>query len=176
MIRTPARRHLSSALRQLSPARRQLSFAVLLLIFAAGCASLGRSVFATPTVELKDVKVRSIGLQGGTVDVILSVDNSNDYRLDATHLTYNLYVDTLKVFSGDLTRTVTLEPRKKTEVTVPVNFSVQELVRATQVLGKTGGVDYRVEGVVTAVTPGATFTRAYTGEGHFDDIGSLRPM
>jgi len=148
---------------------------LLTVILLSACASLGKSVFATPTVELKDLKVRSIGLQGGSVDVIVTVDNLNDYRLDATHLTYNLYVDTNKVFFGEIKRTVTLEPNKKTEVVIPVAFSIQDLMRATQLLGKTGGVDYRVEGEVTAVTPAHTFVRAYKGNGHFDDIGSLRP-
>ncbi len=152
--------------------KKILWFGVLAL---SACASLGRSVFATPTVELKELKVRSIGFSGGTVDVIVNVNNSNDYRLDATHLTYNLYVDTNKVFFGEIKRTVTLEANKKTEVTIPVQFSIQDLVRATQLLGKTGGVDYRVVGEVTAATPGATFTRPYAGKGHFDDIGSLRP-
>ena len=148
---------------------------VCFLLLVSACASLGRSVFATPTVELKDLKVRAIGFQGGTVDVIVAVNNTNDYRLDATHLTYNLWVDTNKVFFGEIKKTVTLEPNKKTEVVIPVQFSIQDLQRAIQLLGKSGGVDYRVDGEVTAVTPGATFVRPYAGKGHFDDIGSLRP-
>ena len=132
-------------------------------------------MFATPTVELRDIRMKAIGLQGGSMDIILSVDNPNDYRLDATRLTYNLFVDTMRVAFGEIRKTATLEPHKKSEVVVPVSFSIQELIRATQLLSKAGGVDYHVTGEVTAATPTGSFTRPYKGEGHFDNIASLRP-
>ncbi len=148
----------------------------LLLVFAlTGCASLGRSVFATPIVELKDVRLKGIGFQGGSMDIILEVMNPNDYRLDATKLTYNLFVDTNRVAFGEIKQTATLEAHKKTQVVVPVSFSINELIRATQLMSKTGGVDYHVVGEVTAATPGGSFTRPYKGDGHFDNIASLKP-
>ena len=153
----------------------RLRSSVLLLFALSGCASLGHHLFATPTVELKDIRMKAIGLQGGSMDVILSVDNPNDYRLDATRLTYNLFVDTMRVAFGEIRKTATLEAHKKSEVVVPVSFSIQELVRATQLLSKTGGVDYHVNGEVTAATPTGSFTRPYKGEGHFDNIATLRP-
>lgn len=148
---------------------------VLLSLALAGCATLGRSVFATPTVELKDIRMKAIGLQGGSMDILLNVTNPNDYRLDATHLTYNLYVDTIKVAYGEIRKTATLEAHKKNEVIVPVTFTMQELIRASQLFSQTGGVDYRVTGVVTATTPGGSFTRPYSGSGHFDNISALHP-
>jgi LEA14-like dessication related protein len=154
---------------------RRLPSAVLCVIALSGCASLGRRLFATPTVELKDIHMKAIGLQGGSMDIILSVDNPNDYRLDATRLTYNLFVDTMRVAFGEIRKTATLEAHKKSEVVVPVSFSMQELIRATQLLSRTGGVDYRVNGEVTAATPTGSFTRQYAGQGHFDNIASLRP-
>ena len=136
---------------------------------------MGRSVFATPIVELRDVRMKAIGLQGGSMDLILDVTNPNDYRLDATRLTYNLFVDTMRVAFGEIRKTATLEAHKKSEVVVPVSFSIQELIRATQLMSKTGGVDYHVTGEVTAATPGGSFTRPYKGDGHFDNIASLKP-
>lgn len=153
----------------------RLVVVMVALAASAACASLARSVFATPTVTLKDIRMKAIGFQGGSMDIILTVTNPNDYRLDATHLTYNLFVDTLKVASGEITHTATLEPHRTSDVVVPVTFSIQELVKATQLLSKTGGVDYRVTGEVTAATPGGSFKRPYVGTGHFDNIQSLRP-
>jgi LEA14-like dessication related protein len=145
------------------------------LIALSACASLGRSVFTTPTVELRDIRMKAIGMQGGSMDLILDVMNPNDYRLDATRLTYNLYVDTMKVAFGEIKQHATLEAHKKTMVVVPVSFSIAELVKATQLMSQTGGVDYHVIGEVTAATPGGSFTRPYKGDGHFDNIASLRP-
>ena len=154
---------------------RKSAVVALFAITLSACATLGRSVFATPTVELKDVRMKAIGFQGGSMDLILNVTNPNDYRLDATRLTYNLYVDTMKVAFGEIHKVTTLEPHKKNEVVVPVSFSMQELIKATQLMSQTGGVDYRVTGEVTAATPSGSYTRAYSGKGHFDDIGSVRP-
>ena len=154
---------------------RRLPSAVFVLIALSACATMGRSVFATPIVELRDVRMKAIGLQGGSMDIILDVMNPNDYRLDATRLTYNLFVDTIRVAFGEIRKTATLEAHKKSEVVVPVSFSIQELVRATQLMSKTGGVDYHVTGEVTAATPGGSFTRPYKGDGHFDNIASIRP-
>ena len=145
------------------------------VLLLASCASLGRSAFATPTVELRDIRMKAIGMQGGSMDIILDVMNPNDYRLDATRLTYNLFVDTMKVAFGEITQHATLEAHKKSEVVVPVQFSIAELIRATQLMSKTGGVDYHVVGEVTAATPGGSFTRPYKGDGHFDNIASLKP-
>jgi LEA14-like dessication related protein len=154
---------------------RKASTLVLLAFALSACASLGRSVFATPTVELKDIRMKAIGLQGGSMDIILEVNNPNDYRLDATRLTYNLFVDTMRVAFGEIKKTATLEAHRKSEVVVPVSFSIQELIRATQLMSKTGGVDYHVTGEVTAATPGGNFTRPYKGDGHFDNIASIHP-
>ena len=151
-----------------------LRSSVLGLVLLAGCATVGRSMFATPVVELKDVRMKAIGFQGGSMDIILDVTNPNDYRLDATRFTYNLWVDTNRVAFGEIKQTATLEAHKKTAVVVPVSFSIQELIRATQLMSKTGGVDYHVTGEVTAATPGGSFTRPYKGEGHFDNIGTLK--
>ena len=147
----------------------------LALFASSACASLGRSVFATPIVELKDIRMKAIGFQGGSMDIILEVTNPNDFRLDATRLTYNLFVDTNRVAFGEIKQTATLEAHKKSSVVVPVSFSIQELIRATQLMSKTGGVDYHVVGEVTAATPGGSFTRPYKGDGHFDNIASLKP-
>src|SRR6185312_12336742 len=148
---------------------------VLGLVFMlTACATLARSMFATPVVELKDVRMKAIGFQGGSMDIVLDVMNPNDYRLDATHFTYNLFVDTMKVAFGEIHKAATLEPHKHNEVVVPVSFSMQELMRATQLMSRTGGVDYRVTGEVTAATPSGSFTREYAGKGHFDDVGSVR--
>ena len=38
--------------------RRAWSVAAMVLLAAAGCASLGRGTFASPVVELKDVRVK----------------------------------------------------------------------------------------------------------------------
>jgi LEA14-like dessication related protein len=139
---------------------------------AGACHALGRSSFANPIVELRDVRLRGVGMEGGTLDVILDVYNPNDYRLDASKVTYRLFVDTTQLAVGEINKLVTLENGKKTAVTLPVSFTTRELFGAAALMSRTGSLEYRVAGEVTVATPFGSFTRPYEGKGRFD---SLRP-
>ena len=145
-----------------------VTFAVCLS--TAACSALGRASFANPVVELKDVRITGIGLQGGNVDVILVVYNPNDFRLDASKVTYTLFVDTAQIAMGAVTKAVTFENLKKTEIILPISFTAREMFGAAAALTRTGSVDYRVIGEVTMATPFGSFTRPYEGKGRFDPL------
>ena len=147
-----------------------MGLACVLLITSAACGAIGRSSFANPVVELKDVRLRGVGTQGGTLDVILSVYNPNDYRLDASKVTYKLFVDTTQLATGEVNKVVTLDNKKKTEVTLPVTFTTREFLGAAALLSRMGSVDYRIAGEVTVATPFGSFTRPYEGKGRFDSM------
>ena len=151
--------------------RTRLSVMALVVCFStAACAALGRASFANPVVELKDVRMKGIGMQGGSLDLILVVYNPNDFRLDASKVTYTLFVDTAQIATGEVNKAVTFENLKKTEVTLPVSFTTRELFGAAAALTRTGSVDYRVFGEVTVATPFGSFTRPYEGKGKFDSL------
>ena len=88
--------------------RRWLTVALAVVTVAAGCKTLARQAFSNPVVEVKDVKVTGVGPQGGSLDVILDVYNPNEYRLDATRITYQVWVDTSQVATGAIDGLVTL--------------------------------------------------------------------
>jgi LEA14-like dessication related protein len=137
---------------------------------SSACSAVARSTFGTPTVQLKDVRVKGIGLNGGSLDLVLDVYNPNAYRLDATKLTYNLFVDTNKVATGEVAQHVQLDDKKTTEVILPVTFTFQEMLGAAKVITGMGSVDYRVTGDVTVATPFGNFTRPYEGRGRYDTL------
>ena len=147
----------------------------LLTAFAAlgttGCASLSRQAFQNPVVELKDVRVKGIGLQGGSLDVVLDIYNPNGYRIDASHVTYTLLADSLQVATGEVTKLVTLENKKATTVTLPITFSLRELNQAANVLLQRGSIDYTVLGDFTLATPFGSITRPYKSKGRYDSLG-----
>ena len=72
------------------------------LVGVGACSKLGSAAFEQPVVNLRDVKIRGVGLSGGNLDVVLSVYNPNHYRLDATRLTYkvNLAGDSISLANG----------------------------------------------------------------------------
>ena len=139
--------------------------ALLAIFFITGCATLARQAFAPPVVEVKDVKVASIGLTGGTLNVTLSVSNPNEYRIDATRVTYRLFVDTTQIVSGEVDRLLTLENRGAAELVLPVNFGYRELGVAMREYTSKGALQYRVVGEFTLATPFGNITRPYSGAG-----------
>ncbi len=140
------------------------------LLTATGCATLARQAFIAPTVEVRDVKVRTIGLTGGTLDVTLDLQNPNDYRLDAKQITYQFFVDSTKVVAGVVDRLVTLEEKGVATIVVPVNFGFNELAFAMREYTSKGALDYRVMGEFTLVTPFGSITRPYSGRGRVEGM------
>ena len=138
---------------------------------AYGCATIGRNAFAEPVVTLRDVKLQGIGLTGGSFDVVLSVYNPNGYRLDASRLNYNLFVDTLRFANGTLNQQFTVQEKDSTIVNVPVNFSYAGVGEAGRQLLNTGSVNYRVAGDVTVATPVGSFKVPYDRTGRFSTLG-----
>jgi LEA14-like dessication related protein len=148
---------------------------LLVLLAAAalplnGCQTLARQAFANPVVEVTDVRVRSIGLMGGTLDVVLDIYNPNEYRLDAEKISYNFFVDTTRVVSGELDRLLTLEQKGRLSLTVPVTFGFNEMAIAMNEYLTKGALDYRVTGQFTIVTTFGRITRPYSGTGRVEGM------
>ena len=148
---------------------------LLVLLAAAalplsGCRSLARQAFANPVVEVTDVRVRNMGLMGGTLDVVLDIYNPNEFRLDAERITYNFFVDTTRVVSGVLDERMTLEQKGRMSLTLPVSFGFNEMAVAMREYVSKGALDYRVTGQFTLVTTFGRITRPYSGTGRVEGM------
>ncbi len=161
---TPFRRYLPGAL-----AAASLAGALL-----AGCATLGRRVFEQPVVTFKDVSLRGVGLQGGSLDVLLNVYNPNRFRLDATRLTYRVMVDSTPLGNGALDQRFVVQSGDSATVRLPVQFTFAGLGAAGRQLLRSGAVNYRVLGDVTVSTPIGSFTRPFDRTGQFTNFGGTR--
>ncbi|HEY4216908.1 MAG TPA: LEA type 2 family protein [Gemmatimonadaceae bacterium] len=150
-----------------------LALAASAAMATAGCAALGKAAFKQPIVHLKDVRVRGLGLTGGSLDVLLNVYNPNHYRLDATHLTYKLNMagDSMTVASGAIDSRFTVQDNDSTTVTIPVTFTYAGLGAAGRSIMNTGAVNYHVLGDVTVGTTVGSFTVPYSSVGRFTTSG-----
>lgn len=148
--------------------RRMIGIGVVVVAVLSGCATLARQAFTNPVVSVKDVRVKGIGLQGGSLDLILDVYNPNEYRLDASRITYQVWVDSSQIATGDIEKLVTLTDKGNSEVVVPVNFTFAAVQKALVHYAQRGSVDYRVTGVFTMKTPFGSITRPYAGAGRLD--------
>ena len=141
---------------------------------ATACASLGRRVFEEPVVTFRNVEVKGLGLQGGSLDVVLNVYNPNGFKLDATRLTYRLMVDSVPLGTGALDSEFQVQDKDSTQVRLPVAFTYAGLGEAGRQLIRSGTVNYRVLGDVTVRTPLGNFTRPYDRTGRFSAMSGTR--
>jgi len=151
---------------------------ILLVTAAAGatfavaaCSTLGKAAFRQPVVSLQDVKVTGVGLSGGSLDVVLSVENPNDFRLDATQMHYSVLVDTVPFANGTTTQQFTVEGKRTQQVHIPINFTYSGVGQAGRQLMNTGSVNYTVRGDVTVGSPIGNFTVPFSQTGRYSTLG-----
>ena len=144
------------------------------LIAGTACATLGRAAFEEPVVTLQNVSLQGLGLTGGSLDVLLNVYNPNGFRLDATQLSYRVYVDTIHVANGVMDSQFVVQAGDSSTVRIPVTFTYAGIGQAGRALLQTGTVNYRVAGDVRVGTPIGSFTVPYDREGRFSTLGTGR--
>lgn len=151
--------------------RKLVVVALLAMVgVVSACSAFGRGAFQEPVVTFKDVKVNGLGLTGGNLDVVLNVYNPNGYRLDATRLNYNLYVDSLLFGTGQLNDQFTVQKNDSTEVRLPLDFKWAGMNQAIRELINTGSVNYRVQGDMRVGSGAATYTIPFDRTGRFASL------
>ena len=152
--------------------RTMRKFGVLAAVIGvAACSALGRAAFQNPVVNLRDVRVLGLGTSGGQLEVHLGVYNPNNYRLDATRLTYRVFVgDSVGLANGALDTHTAVQAGDSTIVKIPVSFTYSGLGAAATQLLRTGAVNYRVAGDVTVGSVVGNFTGPYSTTGQFNTM------
>ncbi len=150
--------------------RVRMAMLASLLAIVAGCATLGRGAFKEPVVTLKEFTVTGLGITGGSVDVVLSIYNPNNFKLDALKMTYLVDVDSIQLGSGELGDRFVVNSGDSSTVRLPVRFTYAGLGAAGRSLITAGTVNYRVRGDFTVGTPLGDFTRPYDRRGRYSSI------
>ena len=154
--------------------RTKLAAAALGVFAIAGCASLGMGGFKEPIVTFKDLKVRGLGITGGSIDAYLNVYNPNGFKLDATRLTYKVLVGENPLGTGVLDSRFTVQDKDSTTVRIPIDFTYAGVGAAGRQMMQSGSVPYNVTGDVTVATPLGNFTVPYSGSGRFSAFGGAQ--
>lgn len=161
-----------------SPWRRSLArhstlaLAGLAVAAATGCATLGMlGRFVEPVVNFKDLRLTGLGLQGGSLDIVLSVYNPNQFNIEGVRLTYQLNVDNVHFGDGALDSRFVVPRGDSTDVRIPLSFSFAGIGAAGRQLVERGAVNYNVGGDLTVATPLGNFTRPYSRDARFTVFG-----
>jgi LEA14-like dessication related protein len=142
---------------------------VFAVALTAACAGLARQVFQNPIVNLRDVRVMSLGAMGGNLEVHLGVYNPNNFRLDASQMSYNVFVgDSIRMANGTVDTRATVQAGDSTIVRIPVSFTYAGLGAAATQLLRTGAVNYMVRGDVTVSSVAGNFTVPFRTTGQYN--------
>jgi LEA14-like dessication related protein len=103
-------------------ARRCLAAVTILAIPA--CSKIAERAFARPVIAVRGVKVHSVGLTGGSLDVALFISNPNPYPLPVRRASYRFTLsDSTEVGRGESAAAFTLPAHDSTAVRLPVDVS-----------------------------------------------------
>jgi LEA14-like dessication related protein len=153
--------------------------AALLLLLALGgaasCKSAVDRVFARPDVAFRGVRVGTIGIAGGSLDVVLAVANANPYALSARQVTYRLLAgDSTEVGRGATTQPVTIAARDSALIHLPLDVTWRGLRQVGREALSDGTVSYRVVGEIVVETPVGARTFPFDERGRFAALGAPR--
>lgn len=123
--------------------------------------------FDEPIVAMRDVRLAGAGLTGGSMDIVVSVYNPNDYAVQTPRLTYHLLVDTARVASGDYDAILELPARDSAQIRIPATFSYASMRSAGRSAASVGAVSYRMVGRISVGTPYGRLSAPYDRTGRF---------
>ena len=123
-------------------------------ITLSSCSRIAERAFAQPTIAVRSVKLKSIGLTGGAIEIALAIANPNPYPLPVQHAAYSFALrDSTEVGRGESAAAFTLPAHDSTVVDLPIDVSWQGLRAAARDASLDGTVDYVFKGSVTLETP-----------------------
>lgn len=128
--------------------------AALLLVTFSSCATLRNALtFEQPQVDLKRIDVTSLGLSGGTMDLVFDVYNPNDYRLRSTRLEVGLQLAGRDFGEALIDKPLDLSPQNHSSVVMPVRFEWAGVGAAAKSLLESQELPYGLTGAVLLDTP-----------------------
>jgi LEA14-like dessication related protein len=140
----------------------------------SSCARIAERAFAQPTIAVRGVKLKSIGLAGGSIEIALAIANPNPYPLPVQHAVYSFALrDSTEVGRGESAVAFTLPAHDSTVVDLPIDVSWQGLRAAARDASGDGTVDYVLKGSVTLETPIGNPNVPFQTSGRFTPPPSL---
>lgn len=147
---------------------------VATMLALSACSQIAERAFTRPVIAVRGVRVKSIGLTGGALEVSLAIANPNPYPLPVQRATYLFALaDSTEVGRGESAAAFTVPAHDSTVVQLPLDVSWRGLRAAARDAAGDGAVDYRLSGTVTLDTPLGNPNVAFESAGRFTPPPSL---
>jgi LEA14-like dessication related protein len=140
------------------------SWLVALALPSAACSGIGNN-FREPDIQLDHAVVRGFGLTGGNLDLVVKVDNPNNFSLQGTKL--QVGVDVEGSHLGDITYDddFAVAENGTTTLTLPLRFGWSGVGSAVRAALGYGDLPYKMKGQATLRTPWGRQVVSFTHEG-----------
>jgi LEA14-like dessication related protein len=129
-----------------------------------GCAALGNTL-KEPDVRLERVVVRDVGVRGGSLDLVVEVDNPNGFDLRGTEVELGFDVEGSHVGDVRYDDDFSVDRGGSTTLTLPMRFEWAGVGSALRTALSSGEIPYRMKGQIRLQTPWGAHSVPFTREG-----------
>lgn len=145
--------------------RLTVSFGLLGLAMVTGACSVIGEIFKQPDVQLERVVVRGIGLTGGNLDLIVGVENPNNFELQGTRLEVGFDVEGRHLGDIAYDNDFSVAENGRSTLTLPLTFGWAGVGSAVRAALASGDLPYTMKGQVELKTPWGRKEVPFTREG-----------
>jgi LEA14-like dessication related protein len=138
---------------------------LLTLLTPIGACSAIADIFKEPNVQLDRVVVPGVGVTGGNLDLIVKVDNPNNFTLQGTRLEVGFDVEGQHLGDIAYDDDFSVTENGTTTLTLPLNFGWAGVGSAVRVALGYGELPYKMKGQVELRTPWGRKEVPFTREG-----------
>lgn len=133
-------------------------------VSVGACGGIG-NLFRQPDIQLDRAIVRGVSLSGGSLDLIVKVENPNNFRLQGTRLQAGFDVEGQHL--GDVTYDddFTVAENDTTTITMPLKFAWSGVGSAVRAALRHGDLPYKMKGQAELRTPWGHQVVPFTREG-----------
>jgi LEA14-like dessication related protein len=135
-----------------------------LVVSIGGCSGIG-DLFREPDIQLERAVVRGIGVTGGNLDLVVKVENPNNFNLQGTRL--ELGFDVEGEHLGDIVydNDFAVPENGTTTITLPLKFGWAGVGSAVRAALGYGDLPYKMKGQAELKTPWGRKEIPFTHEG-----------
>jgi LEA14-like dessication related protein len=148
-----------------------------LMVLAAalgGCAGLGNAL-KDPDIRLERVIIRDLDLRGGSLDLVVQIDNPNPFDILGTEVALGFDVEGSHV--GDLRYhdDFSVDKGDQTKLTLPLRFQWEGVASTLKTALTRGEIPYMMKGQIRLQTPLGAHSVPFTREGRvpLSRVGNL---
>ena len=125
----------------------------VLVLFTSGCATVQQFQFEQPHFDLTSVRIDGLGLTGGSLTLLIDVDNPNAYDLRTGQIDLAIDFEGTRFGEAFLDGSTRFGSQAVTPIELPLSFSWRGVGAGARALLERGAIGYTLATRLTVNTP-----------------------